>query len=267
MPAGTGVTPLQASPLEPQRLEFILHGDGLASYVDRVRALRAQQWFTREELDAFTRFLLKPEITSPDKEGEHWLRNEMLDAMVQQPTVPDNLADLLLTIYQNRNQDAVMRDYSLQHMVPAYQHVSDQERASFRKILWEALAETDTSIAGTALLALMDISQLDPAIDKARIASVAASLTADDGCCELARITAVQVCGRLKVERAALDVMRLAEKATDTPLRLAATAALADYGSPSAFNLLVKLEQSEDPRQVLAVQSALRRISRSQIRP
>ena len=169
-----------------------------------------------------------------------------------------------------------MRDYALQHMTPAYGQVSDQEKANLRNALWQAVGETDTSIAGTALLALLDISGgQSPAaagspsttgIDRAQLGQTALKLATDDNCGQLARITAVQVCGRMQIEQALPVLEQLAQTAPSIPLRIAATAALGDIGGTEAVQLLQRLAESPEPRQALAAQSALLRAEAASVK-
>jgi hypothetical protein len=252
--------------------------DGRASFAERVKAVRAiTTELTDQEVEAFYRYLLAPTSKSgQDRVGENWLRNEIMDKLVQQTAAPDGLSDMLVAVYQDPAQDVVMRDYSVQHMVPAYEQVSAPEQANIQKAVWKAVGETDSSIAGTALLSLMEISGESsnsvtagetsmPTTDtnRAQLARAAMQLAANDRCGELARITAVQVCGRLRVTEAFPIVQQLAQEAESMPLRIAATAALGEYGTPEASNLLVRIAASSDPRQVLAAQSALNRLTQS----
>jgi HEAT repeat protein len=173
---------------------------------------------------------------------------------------------MLVAVYHDPAQDVVMRDYSVQHMAPAYEKVSDQEKSNLRDALWQAAGETDTSIAGTAILAMLDIAQTEPTMDRGRLADTAFKLAADDRCGELARITAVQVCGRMGVEQALPIVEQLAQTAQSIPLRIAATAALGDIGGTEAVQILQRLAESSEPRQALAAQSALHRAQSASVK-
>jgi hypothetical protein len=247
---------------------------GFAERVSAVRVIKTE--LTEQEVEAFHRYLQTPAKDSQDPVGENWLRNVMLDEIVQQAVLPRGFSDLLVAIYQDTAQDVVARDYAVQHMAPVYERVSASEQAKLQAALWQATTETDTSIAGTALLALLgvvggsgsvlidsgaDATERVPPVDKVRLAQTALKLAANDRCGELARITAVQVCGRMAVEQALPVVQQLAQEAQSMPLRIAATAALGDFRVPAATNLLVGLAESSDPRQALAAQSALRRFT------
>jgi hypothetical protein len=163
-----------------------------------------------------------------------------------------------------------MRDYALQHIPPVYQRANTQEKLDLQNVLWQATAETDSSIAGTSLLTLLELTAADPAVDRGRVADAALKLAADNRTGELSRITAVQVCGRMNVDQALPVVEQLAQEAPSMPLRIAATAALGDYAMNAAppvsadiNSLLVRVAASSEPRQTLAAQSALHRIAQA----
>ena len=290
-------------PTGTERVRLVVNPDSNLGFAERVKAVRAiRTELTGPEVDAFSRYLRTPTPQSgQDPDGEHWLRNVMLDTLVQQAEVPRGLADLLVAVYQNPAQDEVMRDYAVQHMVPAYELVSAPEQANLQKALWQAVGETDTSIAGTALLALLDVvggsgsvltdsglrraevatatqagadatlrgsaqAPRVPPVDEVRLAQTALNLATDGRCGELARITAVQVCGRLGVDQALPIVEQLAQTAPSMPLRIAATAALGDIGGTEAVQLLQWLAESPEPRQALAAQSALLRAEAASVK-
>ena len=267
--------PKSGAAATPESLRLILNGDGSRlGYTERVKALHAiNRNLTIEEVEALYRYLRPPTPQSgQDPVGENWLRNEMMDKLVQQDALPPGLSDLLVAIYHDPAQDVVMRDYAVQHMAPPYERVSDQEKTNLRDALWQATGETDTSIACTALLALLDVvgpmpsSGDDATANRSRLADTAFKLAADDHCGELARITAVQVCGRMQIEQALPVIEQLAQTAPSIPLRIAATAALGDIGGTEAMQLLQRLAQSPEPRQALAAQSALSRAEAASIK-
>jgi len=244
----------------PERLRLAL--DATISFRERVDAVRAiRPPLTDAERDAFYRYLRVPANEPQNQAGEDWLRNELLDKFVQQEVLPAGLPDLLVAIYQDHDQDVVMRDYAVQHMAPAYERADAENQAKLQAAMWQATTETDTSIAGTALLALLDMSQSGSSLDRGRIAKTASNLAMDNQCGELSRITAVQVCGRMNVGQALPVIEQLAQQADSIPLRIAATAALGDMGRPDNTGLLNRLAASAEPRQVLAAQSALRRLT------
>jgi hypothetical protein len=219
-----------------------------------------------DEMDLLYGFLANRSLGKGPERLERWLRNDVMDKLVQQEIVPEGLADLLVAIYEDRQQDIVMRDYAVQHMPVVYEKMSDEEKVSLYKAMWQATEETDSSIAGTALLALLDVagpmnSSGDASLDDhARLAETALRLASDKHCGELPRITAVSVCGRLGIKEALPVVTELAQTAKSIPLRIAAIASLGDLGDTRTETLLRQFAQVTDPRLLPAAESALRRL-------
>lgn len=231
-------------------------------------------------LDSLFEFLANPNLETGAEGRERFLRNEIMDKLVQQETVPDGLANLLLAIYENRQQDIVLRDYALQHMPVAYEKMTDEEKASLNEAMWQATAETDSSIAGTALLALLDVvgptppsgdvvgsltasvASAAPVDDRTRLAQTALRLASDERCGELARITAVSVCGRLGIREALPAITQSAQSAPSIPLRIAAIAALGDMGDRQAEAFLRQVAQSSETRLSGAAEAALKRVQK-----
>jgi len=258
MPAAVAMTPLV-----PGRISLVVNGNGSAGFAERVNAVHAiGPDLTTEENDAFYRYLQTPAKDSPDAEGENWLRNEMLDKLVQQAVVTNALSQLFVALYRDTAQDDVLRDYAVQHMAPVYVRVDANEQAGLQAALWQAVGETDTSIAGTALLALCELAQTNPEFDKSRIAEAALKLAGDEQSGELARITAVQMCGRMGVTSAAPVVLQLAQNSGSVPLRIAAIAALGDVGDGETQPFLLQLAGGSDERLKPAAESALKRLQK-----
>ncbi len=269
-PARTpGVEPAAAI---PERLQFILNGDGTKRITERLRSLHTiNRNLMIEEAEELCRYLRSPAKDGANRAGENWLRNDMMDMLAEQPALPQGYPDVLIAIYEDPSQDIVMRDYALQHIPPVYDRANAQEKIDLQNTLWQATRETDSSIAGTSLLALLELTAADPAVHQGQVANTAFELAADDRIGELSRITAVQVCGRMNVGQALPVVEQLAQEAPTMPLRIAATAALGDYAVNAAppqtadlSSFLARVAESSDPRQALAAESALRRITRSQ---
>ena len=140
----------------------------------------------------------RPRPPPERRQEENWLRNDLLDKLTAQAALPKDLVQLLVAIYQDPAQDMVMRDYAVQHMRPAYSHAgTEEQRDILQQALWNAVTETDSSIAGTALLALQDLARDYKEIQPDMLGEAALNLAGDERCGELSRITAVQVCGRL----------------------------------------------------------------------
>ena len=256
---------LQQPPVEAlsEQMRLIVRPDGKMGFGERVEAVHAiKADLNSEELRAFYGYLLTPARNPDDREQENWLRNEMLDKLVTQQKPPAGMADALVAIYQDKDQDVVMRDYAIQHMNPAYAQANTDEKESLRQALWQATDETDGSIAGTALLALNDLSQNNTEFEKNKITEVALKLAGNEQCGELARITAVQICGRADATQAVPQVLELAQSAGSIPLRISAIAALGDLGDRSVETFLQQIAAGNEERLKPAAESALKRLNK-----
>ena len=131
-----------------------------------------------------------------------------------------------------------------------------------RQALWQAAEETDSSIAGTALLALNDLAQNNAEFEKDKIARTALKLAGNEQCGELARITAVQICGQTDATQAAPLILQLAQNAGSIPLRITAIAALGDLGDRSAEGFLQQIAAGNEDRLKPAAESALKRLNK-----
>lgn len=256
--------PHRASVAVPESLRLIVHPEGEAGYGERVTAVRSiRRNLTTEEIHAFYGYLLGPApADAADREQENWLRNVMMDKLVEQPTVPADLPEVLISIFQDHAQDVVMRDYAVQHLNPIYGQAAAETKAAIRQALWQAAGETDTSIAGTALLALNDLAQNNAEFDRNQIQQTALKLADDGQCGELARITAVQICAQMGVTQAAASVLQLAQSATSIPLRITAIAALGDLGGAAVVPYLREIAEGDEDRLKPAAESALKRLKK-----
>lgn len=231
-----------------------------AERVNAVRTLPAD--LTAQEIHAFYAYLLAPASSGAESRQQgNWLRNEMLDKLVELPALPAGLARVLVSIYQDPTQDIVMRDYAVQHMTPVYARASAEEKANLQQALWQAVEETDSSIAGTALLALRDLAQDHREFEQVKLGEVALKLAGDDRCGELSRITALQVCGRMGIDQATPLLLQVAQKPGSVPLQIAAIAALGDVGNEEARNYLRQLAAKAESRLMPAIEQALKKMN------
>ena len=188
------------------------------------------------------------------------LKNELMTALRDQKKAPPGLTALFLELYRDPEQNPVIRDYALQHLCLWYEQVADGEKSQIEQALWDALNEKQTSIAGTALVALAHLSEKNPQLDSGKVKDAALQLANDPACGELARITALQVCGNLGAKEILPVALDLAKNSQDTPLRISAIAALGEVGGREVQPLLKKLSKNSNTLLQLAAQAALQKI-------
>jgi hypothetical protein len=218
---------------------------------------------------ALENFLLTRD-PSDDQQGGQVLKNALFDALCELTPPPSGLGELLVQIYRDSNQNGVIRDYALQHLVAYYEQLEIAQvddpygRRMVRDVLLEALGELDSSMAGTALLGLARLSDGRNEFDRQGIGEAAREMAQSRGASELARISALQVCARLGVTKALPVLMQMAHEGQSVPLRVSAIAALGAMGNLETKPLLNTLASASDERIKISAQSALRQIARQE---
>lgn len=245
----------------PERLKPIIQNRTARDYSIRIKAIQAvESNLSGDEVDALCDFLRDngPQ-NERDRNYDLAVKNEILSLLRGLEPPPLDLTDFLIITFQDKGQDIVMRDYVLQHLASWYPKADVSERQIIQRTLWQATAETGTSIGGTSLLALYRIAQSDPEVDTVRIAQRALKFASEEQCGELTRTTAIQLCALLHVEEFMPVALDLAGSGGSIPLRLSAIAAVGDLGGNEAEQYLLE-RKWDDARLAVAAQSALRRL-------
>lgn len=180
--------------------------------------------------------------------GERALANDILNLLRnQEPPIP-NLAEILTEIFVNEELDVVIRDYAVQHLGAWHPKAPAQDHPFIIDALMAALDQTDSSIAGTSLLALRQLAESDGAMDRHVLAKRAADLARDPEVSQLSRITALQVAADLGSEvLVPLASAIVLDHKNPYPLRLSGIAALKHVGGSEADSILSDLKRREDP--------------------
>jgi len=264
-PAGTKLNLAEV----PETVRGILDTAGDAwQRQQAVRALSAG--LTAAELAPVMEFLRERHAEDETQVG-HVLKNDLMDALVAQQTPQASLAELFTGIYQNPDQNTVIRDYAIQHLSTLSERLGESpagwgtdqvaaQRRQIRDALWEAAADSQSSIAGTALIGLTRLSESDADVDRGRLGQSALKLAGSEATQSAARITALQVCARLQVTQALPLLAQVAENGTDVPLRLSAIGALGLMGGRVEAGLLRRISEAGDERLAPVAAVALRRI-------
>jgi hypothetical protein len=213
-----------------------------------------------------------------DQQVTQVLKNELMDALCTVQPPPPGLRELLTQIQQNAGEDEVLRDYAVQHLSAFYRQMSSAagldatfqaaELQQTRQTLFDALGQTDTSMAGTALLGLSQLAQSGwPGVDAGQISAAALKLAENENAGELTRITAFQVCANLKTQDALPAILNAAQSGQTVPVQISAIAALGALGDASQIPWLNSLIQDgNNDRLRLPAQHALSQIA-SRLQP
>ena len=185
------------------------------------------------------------------------LKNNILNRLRNEPEASIEVETVMVEMFENRDQPAVLRDYAIQHLACWYADGHPSERVL--RALTQALSEIDSSIAGTALLGLADLADSYPEVSADRVAQAAYEIAASPATGELSKIAALRVGGKLKIDALRETARELAQTGSTIPLRIAAIATLGDLPDPQALSFLQSLEGGPDPRLAFAARSALDR--------
>lgn len=212
------------------------------------------------------------------------LKNDILNALEAQESVPEDLGLQLVRMYRDSGQDDVWRDYCIQHLGLFYEArwpkgapLDDKQRKEIDAAYWEAVADTTKPTAGTALIGMKRLAAMAPLsgesgakdaagarrypeFDMDRIAEAALRVAGDTGACEGARTTAMAMCGEIGRPEA-LPAMRVAAQTGESVMfRMASIAALGTCGESSDMELLQALAQEKETRIRAAAESAAKRL-------
>lgn len=195
------------------------------------------------------------------------LKNDTLEALLRQSTLPADLGNEILGMFRDCTTDPVWRDYCVQHLPmyierrwPDVTAPADPDRAEIFTAFNEGLQEKDSGIAGTALLSLYRLVGKTPEADFAAIRQNALTIAQDGSCASETRVTAMGICG-LTGQTAILPEARiLAQTAEVLPLRLASIATIGCLGTQQDKELLESLRSGSDVRLFKAADAALKRL-------
>ena len=194
-------------------------------------------------------------------EESHALRNDILDILLKQRTMPAALPRVLVETARDRaGQDEVWRDYCVQGLGDCAMCLPEGSvaRAEVLEDLASFLPETGGSLAGTALLGLDRAS----AADDAFTAAAAVRLALDAAASPESRAAALLVAAGRGATGVLPEARVLAQIGDTLPLRLAAAAAVADLGEAADLELLLSLAETAEPvarKGLLAVADRLQR--------
>ena len=196
------------------------------------------------------------------------LKNDVLDVLIKQDTVPEGLGTYMVRMYKDATHDDTWRDYCIQYMAPYHQRkweagkeiAADEERSAITNALWEAAGRHEKSTAGTAMIGLQNLAENYPDVDKKQLGDLAAGTASDERAVEGARITAFSISsmlGRSEVLPAARIVAQTGETVV---LQMAAIRVLGDLGEARDQELLRSLAAGKEKRVVTLAAKALTRL-------
>jgi len=236
------------------------------SYEGRLNAIRSFSGnLTDDDWKELQQFLLTPDGMDKGQLGQV-IKNELLDKLCVLNPPLAGLGDILIQIYRDQQQNKVIRDYAVQHLVPSYEQMAAQPdntrtEQALQDVLWDASNETSDSIGGTALLALQRLSQQYTGFDQGKIATKALQMAEDNNACELAHITAFQVCAQLGTTEALPVILQAAQNGQTISVKMSALGALGQLGGSEQTPFLNGVIAGTEGRLKPAARHALEQIA------
>lgn len=190
--------PLQfrGKPVEPAAVLGVL-ATGKQTANERVRQLQGMRGISlsKGERESALAFLAGKEVPEGMGKGSmQWLSDELLTALRLQEPPWDGLATELGKVAFQPGTDPVVRDYIMQHLGLIWEKMGPQPE--IEQSLWKAVATSDETTPGTALIALsrgyVRDQQNKPLADVRQRALV---LAADPNTTLAVRVTALSIAG------------------------------------------------------------------------
>lgn len=234
----------------------------------RLQELAARTDLSQAECQALYDFL-RTRTTDEKLERMASIKSTVMAVLAQQTNHPSPWDGVLEEIYSDPDQHPVIRDYALQHLLTCYEAVVENggagspdptRRSELLALFWKALDQTNDSIAGTSLLGLLYLSDLEPAVDREQVKTRALALAEQTSCSALVRISAFQVCALLGCEPALPSALTAARESGNLALRISAVAAIGALGTARELPFLDQLAGEANPVIQRAVTEARRRL-------
>jgi hypothetical protein len=224
---------------------------------------------TSQELSALFSLLTEKQPEDHSQLG-HVFKNDLMDLLCSQTIPSAQVFTSLSEVFDDPEQDPVLRDYALQHLAMLYERLDEPaittvpalqaQRNAIQEHLWAALTEVHSSIAGTALLALSRLANHTHDFDPEKIAAESVTLASNSEASELVRITALQVGANYQLKELVPLASSLATTHSNRCLRISAIATLGSIGGGSDLPLIQALIVQGDPRLTAVAALARERI-------
>lgn len=217
-----------------------------------------------DEINALFQYLEDKAVGSLD-EDIRGQKNDILSALIDQEPQPAQLQGKLLSMFRDKTHEEWWRNFCVQHFELLYRKKwpnnstggGDEERRAMKDAYSEAVREAGNSIAGTALLGLVRLSEDYPEFEKSSIMRDAVSIAANQGADQRSRIAALQVAGRL----GCVDILPVARSVVASgagvSFRMAAIATLGEVGKSEDKDVLRQIMTGSDPYLQKAATKAL----------
>ncbi len=245
-----------------------LRDDNIYRQVDGLR--RRGKSLTAGECKGLYQFLKEPFLNIPPHRLAG-IENEVLHILRGQANLAAPWDRMLADLVADKSVPHVVRDYGLQHLFNVYEQLRREQPGAagaddfdrMERVFWSATSETESEMAGTALLGLSSLLSdgMTSNYTASDVASAALGVLGAGEATQLSRLTGLQVCARLGVREALPAATQLASAPRPIPVRCSAIAAVGELGGEPELALLNGLAGESDPAIAVAVNQAVHHLT------
>ena len=173
---------------------------GKQTVEERVQQVQAMRGIvlSKEELESALAFFAGKQVPAGMGKGSmQWLADELMTVLRLQQPPQENLAAELGKVAFQSGTDPVVRDYLMQHLGHLWEQFGAREE--IEKSLWLAVASSDETTPGSALIALSrgyQRDQQEKSLDKVRQQALVLAQNPTTGLA--VRVTALSIAGERK---------------------------------------------------------------------
>lgn len=169
------------------------NGETVEEKIRHLREMRDN--LSSGETEALASFLELGQLPQGMPVGRYrWLVDEMMTTLRNSGDVYVDVTELLTSVYKNKNQDVVVRDYALQHL--GHYREKSHDSTVIEKTLLNATRAKEGSLAGTALLALARTSDEKSYAPTLELEKRALSIASNVEMSLSSRVTALQIAAK-----------------------------------------------------------------------
>lgn len=253
--------PLALNAEESSAVENVIAGNSFRAMCNEVNKLG--RTLSPESISRLYSFLGSKQSGALSRSELLALKDAVCTKLDHQTKYPSDLPERLMEMYADPAHDVAWRDYCIQHLNTGFQKASEEQRKEIIKTFWLATKEIDSTIAGTALIALND-HIADEGVDKDQVAAKALEIVLSETSGTSSKTTALQICAQLGEKKCLSAARDLAVSARGRTLRLSAIAAIGTLGESQDSVLLQKYASGTDRLVQVAAKSALKRLPENQ---
>ncbi len=219
---------------------FGVNGESYQTRLKMVNSLPTD--LSLEDREALYQFLCNDENGSTDLH----LKDRVMEKLEKQNLRPPEYEQTLIDIMQDRSIDGDLRGYAVQHLRTAYE-VPEVDKELVKEGLYLSLEDTQSDVAGTAILGLVNLSKKDPdGFDTELITRSALALATDSSTSTTSRLTAIECCAQLGLQDV-LPTARSIVSSSGEPVahKLPAIRAIGLVGGQEDLEILQKLPKNK----------------------